>query len=158
MSKRNWFEMGHALVECYRVSQLNSTLKNLPLEVFITAVASFSGPIALLENKGISHQFILPSYCADSITILNCRGEFKKSIPYKMKDHIIFFGFTKWEELLIVDASGDFWLIDPFSSNTTQGNYTKEPLVSLQANEKKEKERYRGCILLEQSNKLVLLR
>ena len=125
LDKRNMFELSGTLIENHTICALSSTLKNLPLEVFLTAVANFSGPIALLEDKSINHQFILPKYFHETIVIMNCKGEFKKAVPFKMKDQIIFFGFTKWEELLIVDASGDYWLIDSFSGNINHGNYTK---------------------------------
>ena len=68
------FELSGTLVENYTVFPLNSALKNLPLEVFLRAVANFSGPIALLEDKSISHQFILPKYFQDNIVIMNCKG------------------------------------------------------------------------------------
>lgn len=32
--------------------------------------------------------------------------------------------FTKYEELLIIQASGDYWFIDAFSGKIIQGNYT----------------------------------
>jgi hypothetical protein len=65
------------------------------LEIFVTAVSSFSGPIAVLADKGISHQFILPATFINNVVILNCKGEVKKTIPYTTKDKIIFMGFTK---------------------------------------------------------------
>ena len=158
MQKRYWFELSQTLIECFKVAPLNSTLKNLPLEVFITAVSGFSGPIALLADKEINHQFILPDKFNESIILLTCRGELKKTVPFKMKDKIIFFGFTKWEELLVVDASGDYWLIDPFSGSITHSNYSKEPLISLPGEIAEHQERYRGCVLLIESGRLVMLR
>lgn len=148
MDRRNWMEVSKALVEKYKISTLYSTIKSLPLEVFITAVSSFSGPIALLVDKNISHQFILPENLLNSIAILNCKGELLKTIAYNYKERIIFMGFTKYEELLIIEASGDYWLIDAFSGQIMQGNYTV-------SGDKQEK--YRGCELMS-SNRLVLLR
>lgn len=103
---------------------MNTQFKNLPLEIFITACSSFSGPIALLNDKGISHQLILPQNMINNIAIFNCKGELKKTVPYDTKDNVMFMGFNKVEELLIVEASGDYWLIDPFSGHVSQGNYT----------------------------------
>ena len=72
--KRNWFQISDTIIEDYTVYPLNSMLKNLPLEVFLTAASGFSGPIALLEDKSVSHQFILPNYFHEAIVILNCKG------------------------------------------------------------------------------------
>ena len=72
--KRNLFQLSDTLIENYVVCGLSNVLKNLPLEVFLTAVASFSGPIALLEDRSINHQFILPKNIQDSIVIMNCKG------------------------------------------------------------------------------------
>lgn len=72
--KRNWFELSNTLIENFTIGPLSSSLKNLPLEVFVTAVAGFSGPIALVEDKSINHQFILPQHFNDAIVIMNCKG------------------------------------------------------------------------------------
>lgn len=61
-------------------------------------------------------------------------------MPYNTKDNVMFMGFNKVEELLIVEASGDYWLIDPFSGHVSQGNYTNS-----YNNPQEGKERYRGC-------------
>lgn len=71
-----------------------------------------------------------------------------KTISYNYRDRIIFMGFTKIEELVIVESTGDYWIIDAFSGQIVQGNYS-------QPEEKQEK--YRGCELML-NNMLVLLR
>ena len=71
-----------------------------------------------------------------------------KTISYNYSDRIIFMGFTKIEELVIVESTGDYWIIDAFSGQIVQGNYS-------QPEEKQEK--YRGCELML-NNMLVLLR
>lgn len=71
-----------------------------------------------------------------------------KTIGYGYRDRIVFMGFTGIEELLVVEASGEYWLIDAFSGQILQGNYS--------AKEDKQ-EKYRGCELML-SNKLVMLR
>lgn len=47
-----------------------------------------------------------------------------------------------------MDAFGEYWLIDAFSGQIVQGNYSE-------GNEKQEK--FRGCELLA-SNKLILIK
>lgn len=71
-----------------------------------------------------------------------------KAISYNYKDRIVFIGFTGIEELLVVEASGDYWLIDAFSGQIVQGNYS--------AKEDKQ-EKYRGCELML-SGGLVMIR
>jgi hypothetical protein len=55
---------------------------------------------------------------------MNCKGELIKTISYSYKDRIIFMGFTKIEELLIVESTGEYWIIDAFSGQIVQGNYS----------------------------------
>jgi hypothetical protein len=43
-----------------------------------------------------------------------------------MKDRVILFKFTSLEELLIVYASGDYVLMDPFSGKRFSGTYFKD--------------------------------
>ncbi len=47
--------------------------------------------------------------------IFNPKGELKRNIAFEMKDRVILFKFTELEELLILYASGEYVLIDPFS-------------------------------------------
>lgn len=54
---------------------------------------------------------------------MSVKGKVERLIDFKVKDQIIYFGFLKYEELLVVDASGDFWIIDPFSSHIASGNF-----------------------------------
>lgn len=55
-----------------------------------------------MNDKGINHQLILPQNIVNQIAIFNCKGELKKTVPYNTKDNVMFMGFNKVEELLIV--------------------------------------------------------
>lgn len=47
----------------------------------------------------------------------------KKLIPFELKDRLIFFDFVKDESLLMVEASGKFYLVDGFSGHYFCGSY-----------------------------------
>ena len=86
-------------------------------------MSSFSGPIAALFDRNITHQFVLPKNYDASIIIFNCKGEAKKEIPFELKDRLICFEFTLEEDLLIIEASGIYHLIDPYSGQIRTGSY-----------------------------------
>lgn len=102
--------------------------------------------MALLYDKNILHHYILPKGYESSIIILNVRGEVKKLIDFTIKDRIIYFGFLKYEELLIVDASGDFWIVDPYSTHIISGNFGGISNMKTEFGERPE--RFRGCEIL----------
>ncbi len=81
------------------------------------ACARFCGPIAALYNKYEAKQFTLPEKYDKSILIFTSKGEIKKVIPFDLKERIICFEFTADEFLLIVYATGQYFLIDPHSGN-----------------------------------------
>ena len=52
----------------------------------------------------------------------------------------------KYEELLIVDASGDFWIVDPYSTHIMSGNFGG--ISSLKTELGERPERFRGCEIM----------
>ena len=60
----------------------------------------------------------------------------------------------KYEELLIVDASGDFWIVDPYSTHIMSGNFGG--ISSLKTELGERPERFRGCEIMPKQKLLLL--
>lgn len=121
--KRKVKIVGNSCIESFRTTRVNSQLRRLPIENFYAVGARYSGPIALLYRKYESKQLKLPENYDSHILFFNCRGEIQRTVPFDLKERVILFQFTPDEQLLIIYATGAYFLVDSATGDLTQGNY-----------------------------------
>ncbi len=117
---------GSQTVESFRSHRTHSQLRQLPLSSFYSSACSNSGPIALLYRKYDIKQAKLPENYDSNILIFNCRGELIKMIPFELKERIILFQFNQEEQLIVIYATGQYFVIDTATAATVEGSYLAE--------------------------------
>lgn len=140
---------GNALIESFRSHRTHSRLRQLSLSNFYFCAAPNSGPIALLFRKYEFKQLKLPDQLDCSIILFDCRGELLRTVPFELKERVILFEFTTDEHLLIVYASGTYFLLDTATAILRTGAYFSE-------DDLRGKGRATGALLV--NDKVLILR
>ena len=117
---------GTSLVESFRSHRTHARLRQLSLPTFYACAAPNSGPIALLFRKYEFKQLKLPEQLDCSVILYDCRGELLRTVPFDLKERVILFEFTTDEHLLIVYASGTYFVLDTATATFKTGSYFAE--------------------------------
>jgi hypothetical protein len=119
--KRKVFFCGENCIESFRTTRINPEFKKLPIENFYSTAAKNGGPLALLYRKYYSKQLKLPEKYDSNILFFNCKGDLLRMVPFELKERVVLFDFTEDEQLLVIYANGNYFLVDPATANVTQG-------------------------------------
>jgi hypothetical protein len=147
--KRKVYFCGEDAIESFRTTRINPEFKKLPIENFYSAAAANSGPVALLYRKYGAKQLKLPENYDSNVLFFNCKGDLLRTVAFELKERIILFDFTPDEQLLIIYANANYFLIDPATAATRTGSLFGD-------DDPKSKNRCSGAQLV--GHRIVLLR
>jgi hypothetical protein len=76
----------------------------------------------LLYRKYYSKQLKLPENYESSVLFFNCKGDLLRTVSFDLKERVILFEFMPDEQLLIMYANGNYFVVDPATASIKPGS------------------------------------